>query len=81
MAVSRRGDDVELDLEAGLDLHAPDRAAGRRIRHILPVDAVEHVVLDPVVDQRMHLHDPVERGAGGLQQQLQVLEDASRIRS
>src|SRR6516225_7130509 len=56
----RRGDDVEHDLEAGLDLHAHHGAGRRRIRDILSVEAVERVVLDAVVDHRVHLHQTVE---------------------
>src|SRR6516164_3500407 len=71
----RSGDHVELNLEPGLDLRGPDLAGGRAVRHVLAIDAVENVVLDAVVDQRMHLHEAIERGAGGLQQQFQIAEN------
>src|SRR6202045_1323775 len=58
--VSSGCDDVELDLEAGLDLCRPHGARRWSVRHVLPIDAIEHVVLDAVVDQRMNLHEPVE---------------------
>src|SRR5688500_12188664 len=54
------GNHVELDLEAGFDLRAPQGAGGRAVRHVLPVYAVQHVVLYAVVDQRVHLHQPIE---------------------
>src|SRR6516162_8735232 len=55
------GDRVELDLEASLDLRRPHCARGRAVGHVLPINTVEHVVFDAVVDQRMHLDQPVER--------------------
>src|SRR5262245_17822797 len=55
VASSGRRYDVELHLQSGLTLRAPDRAAGRRAWQVLPVDAVEHVVLDAIVDQCVHL--------------------------
>jgi hypothetical protein len=75
----RRGDDVEHDLEAGLDLHAHHGAGRRRIWDILSVEAVEDVVLDAVVDHRVHLHQTVEGQPRRLQQQFQILEDAPRL--
>src|SRR5689334_9617732 len=51
---------IELDLEASLALRGPDRARRRPVGDILPIDAVEHVVFDAVVDQRVHLHQPIE---------------------
>src|SRR5262245_32211406 len=54
-----RGNGVDLNFEAGLDLHRPDGARRRSARDVLPVDAVEYVILDAVVDERMHLHEPV----------------------
>src|SRR5687768_3796059 len=60
---SRGGNDIELDLETGFDLRAPHGAGGRPARDVLPVHAVQHVVLDAVVDQRVHLHQPLERRA------------------
>ena len=62
-----------------LDLRRPYGARRRSVRHVLPIDAVEHIVFDAVVDQRMHLHEAVERGAGRLQQQLQVSENDVRL--
>src|SRR5262249_38781160 len=66
---SRSRDDVELNLEARLDLCRPHRARRRPVRHVLPIDAIEHVVLDAVVDQGVHLHESIERGACRFQQQ------------
>src|SRR5262245_60906665 len=70
---------VDLNLESGLDLHRPNGARRRSARDVLPVDAVEHVIFDAVVNERMHLHEPVERGAGRLQEQLQIAEDDVRL--
>src|SRR5262249_48090971 len=67
------------DLEAGFDLRGPHGARGRTVRDVLPVYAFQHVVLYAVVDQRVHLHQPVERRARGFQQQLQVAEDDVRL--
>src|SRR5262245_58692655 len=75
----RRGHSVDLNFEASLDLHRPNGARRRPARDVLPVDAVEHVIFDAVVDERMHLHEPVERGAGRLQEQLQIAEDDVRL--
>src|SRR5215831_19988060 len=55
------GHHVELDLETGFNLRRPHRARRRPVSHVLPIDAVEHVVLDAVIDQRMYLHEPIER--------------------
>src|SRR4030095_10487126 len=49
------GDHVELYLEACFDLRGPYGARRRSVRNVLPVDTIQHVVLDAVVDQRMHL--------------------------
>src|SRR5262249_60989475 len=75
MASSRSRDDVELDLEAGLALRGPHGARRRPVGDVLPVDPVEDVVLDAVVDQRVNLHEPIERGAGRFEQELEVAED------
>jgi hypothetical protein len=61
---------VEHDHEAGFDLNAHDGPGRRRIRNKLPVSAVEHIVLDAVIDHRVHLHDAVQGRAGGLQKSL-----------
>src|SRR5215813_11231803 len=68
-------DDVELDLEPGLALRRPHGAGGRTVGDVLAIDPVEHVVLDAVVDQRMHLHEAIERRARGFEQELEVAED------
>src|SRR3982751_6933909 len=39
-------DGVELHLERVDDAHAPDRARGRPVGHVLAIDAVQRVVLD-----------------------------------
>src|SRR6516165_8550707 len=75
----RRGDDVEHDLKAGLDPHAHHGAGRRRIRDILSIEAVEHVVLDAVVDHRVYLYDAVQGRADRLKEQFQILEDAARL--
>src|SRR5687767_3120811 len=62
---SRGGDDIELDFETGFDLRGPHGACGRASRDVLPVHAVQHVVLDAVVDQCVNLHQPIERRARG----------------
>ena len=46
---------------------------------VLGAEAVEHVVLDAVVDHRVHLHQTVEGQPRRLQQQFQILEDAPRL--
>ena len=79
LARLRRGGYVEHDLEAGFDLHDHDGPGRRRIRNKLPVSAVEHIVLDAVIDHRVHLHDSVQGRAGGLQKQFQIFEDAPRL--
>src|SRR6185436_19679288 len=43
---SRAGNDIELDLEAGFDLRGPHGAGGRPARDVLPVHAIQHIVLD-----------------------------------
>jgi len=60
LARFRRGGHIEHDLEPGLDLHAHHGAGRWRTRDILPVGAVEHIVLDAIVDHRVHLHDAVQ---------------------
>src|SRR5690242_3448245 len=50
-------DRVELDLEARLALGGPHRAGWRTVGDVLAIDPVEHVVLDAVVDQRVHLDE------------------------
>src|SRR5262245_27742797 len=75
----RSSDSVDLNLEAGLDLHRPNGARRRSARDVLPVDAVEHVIFDAVVNERMHLHEPVERGTGRLQEKLQIAKDDVRL--
>src|SRR5262245_34695488 len=78
-ARSGGGHHVELDLEAGFNLRRPHRARRRPVSHVLPVDTVEHIVLDAVIDQRMHLYESLERGAGRLQQQLQIPKNDVRL--
>src|SRR5262249_25392156 len=73
------GHHVELDLEAGFNLRRPHRARRRPVSHVLPIDTIEHVVLDAVIDQRMHLYEPIERRAGRLQQQLQISKNDVRL--
>src|SRR5262245_20095873 len=75
----RGSNSVDLNFEAGLDLHRPNGARRRSARDVLPVDAVEHVIFYAVVDERMHLHEPVERGAGRLQKQLQIAKNDVRL--
>src|SRR5216117_2693276 len=82
MALSPESDDgngVELHLERVDDAHAPHGARRRRARQVLAVDAVQCVVLDAVVDHRAHLHQALERSAGALEHELQVLERAMRF--
>src|SRR5689334_3848498 len=52
---SRSSDDIELDLETGFDLRGPHGARGRAARDVLPVHAIQYVVLDAVVDERVNL--------------------------
>src|SRR3954469_8901951 len=72
---SRGGDDIELDLETGFDLRRPHGARGRPVGDVLPVDAIQHVVLDAVVDERVNLPQPIERRAGGFEQQFEIREN------
>src|SRR5262249_15564438 len=58
---SHRCDSIELDLESSLALRRPDRPCRRSVADILPIDPVHQVVFDAVVNQRMHLHQPIER--------------------
>src|SRR5687767_6749363 len=60
---SRRGNDIELDLETGFDLRAPHGACGRSRCDVLSIYAIQHVILDAVVDECVDLHQPVERRA------------------
>src|SRR6476469_6238496 len=57
---SRGSDDIELHLETGFDLRSPHGARRRPARDVLSVHAIQHVVLDAVVDQRVNLHQPIE---------------------
>ena len=51
---------VELDLETVDDLNTPYGSGRRPFRHILPVDAVQGVVFDAVVESCMHLNQAIE---------------------
>src|ERR1700730_5277564 len=72
-------DHVELDLKPGLGLRRPHSTGGRSVDHIFPINAVEHIVLDTVVYQSMHLHEAIERRTGRFQQQSQISENDVRL--
>src|SRR3984893_19145451 len=76
---SRGRNHIELDLESSLDLRGPHGARRRTTGDVLTVDPVEHVILYAVVNERMHLHEPIERGARRFQQQLEISEYDVRL--
>src|SRR5580704_4087678 len=76
---SRGGNHVKLDLESSLDLLGPHGARRRTTADVWTVAQVEHVILDAVVNERMHLHEAIERGARRFQQQLEISEYDVRL--
>src|SRR5215469_13202000 len=65
---------VQLNLESVDDLNAPDGPCRRAVGNVLSIDAVEHVILDTVVNAGVDRDQSVERGAGFFQNQLEIVE-------
>src|SRR4051794_16952575 len=74
--LSSASDCIDFNFESGVNLHTPDGSGGGQLWQVPRVHAIEHVVLNAVINVGVNLDDLVKRGTCGFKHEFKIFEDA-----